>query len=489
MSRVFKKSIVRYLSRDGKQVPKGTPGAKKTKEKSTKWYGRVPGSPRAIPLSTNKSAAQIMLSELVKKAEMAKAGVIDPFEKHTRRTLHEHLADFVRKLETDNNHPRYIAIAGSRLRRLFQSCGFVFLTDVDASKIAEQLAQLRRDRPVATLPADQEWFRPSEAADILKVKVSTVRSLVRHHRLAVEGRTINRRLPRATMEALQDQLRRGVNVTTTNQYLGHAKAFFRWLVKERRIPLNPIAHLEAGNSQLDRRHDRRELTEEELRHVLEVARASTQIYRGLTGQDRFHLYATACGTGYRASGLASLTPESFDLNADLPTVTLAARRNKSRVTKVQPLPRDVAELLRNYLRDKPPGLPVWGGTWAKYGKGSEMLRIDLDGAGIPYVVEGSDGPLFADFHALRHTYLTLAGRAGIDLRTLQELAGHSTPTLTARYSHRRLYDLAGAVEKLPNFLPADSSCPPVAQRDATELETVIETERAKKVKARRRHLS
>src|SRR5262249_44279140 len=53
------------------------------------------------------------------------------------------------------------------------------------------------------------------------------------------------------------------------------------------------------------------------------------------------------------------------------------------------------------------------------------------------------------------TYLTLGGRAGIDLRTLQELAGHSTPTLTARYSHRRLHDLAGAVEKLPNFLPGD----------------------------------
>jgi hypothetical protein len=82
-----------------------------------------------------------------------------------------------------------------------------------------------------------------------------------------------------------------------------------------------------------------------------------------------------------------------------------------------------------------------------------MLRMDLEAAGIPYAVEGPDGPLFADFHALRHTYLTLGGRAGIDLRTLQELAGHSTPTLTARYSHRRLYDLAGAVEKLPRFLP------------------------------------
>ena len=82
-----------------------------------------------------------------------------------------------------------------------------------------------------------------------------------------------------------------------------------------------------------------------------------------------------------------------------------------------------------------------------------MLRIDLEAAGIPYTVEGPDGPLYADFHALRHSYLTLGGRAGIDLRTLQELAGHSTPMLTARYSHCRLHDLAGAVEQLPSILP------------------------------------
>jgi hypothetical protein len=82
-----------------------------------------------------------------------------------------------------------------------------------------------------------------------------------------------------------------------------------------------------------------------------------------------------------------------------------------------------------------------------------MLRIDLDAAGIPYAVEGPDGPEYADFHALRHSYLTLGGRSGIDLRTLQELAGHSTPMLTARYSHRRLYDLAGAVDQLPPLVP------------------------------------
>src|SRR5262249_623905 len=200
-------------------------------------------------------------------------------------------------------------------------------------------------------------------------------------------------------------------------------------------------------------HDRRELTEEELPRLLSAALASKRACCGLTGRDRYHLYATACGTGFRASALASLTPESFDLDADLPTVTLATCKNKSRRLKVQPLPPDLVELLRDYLRGKPADQPLWPAKWPKDPSGAEMMRMDLEAVGIPYVVDGPDGPLYADFHSLRHSYLTLGGRAGIDLRTLQELAGHSTPTLTARYSHRRLHDLAGAVEKLPRFLP------------------------------------
>lgn len=96
-------------------------------------------------------------------------------------------------------------------------------------------------------------------------------------------------------------------------------------------------------------------------------------------------------------------------------------------------------------------------------RAAEMIRIDLASAGIAYVIEGPDGPEYADFHSLRHSYLTLGGRSGIDLRTLQELAGHSKPELTARYSHRRFYDLAGAVEKLPNLVPPAVSSPHQAE--------------------------
>ena len=130
---------------------------------------------------------------------------------------------------------------------------------------------------------------------------------------------------------------------------------------------------------------------------------------------------------------------------------------------MQPLPPDVAGALRTFLTGRPAGVPVWGGTWASGFRAAEMLRGDLDAAGIAYAVEGPDGPEYADFHALRHSFLTLGGRSGIDLRTLQELAGHSKPELTARYSHRRLYDLTGAVNKLPNLVPDDATAPTAGQ--------------------------
>jgi site-specific recombinase XerD len=206
---------------------------------------------------------------------------------------------------------------------------------------------------------------------------------------------------------------------TSNYCLSHLKSFCRWLVKDRRVPDNPLAHLEGGNGQIDRRHDRRELTAEELSRLLDATRASVQSYRGLSGRDRFMLHATAAGTSFRASGQASLTPESFAVGDDPAIVTLAARRAKNRKTQVQPLPPDLAELLREYIRDKSAGQPLWGGTWARDHKGAEMLRIDLEAAGIPYAIDGPDGPLYADFHALRHTYITELGRAGVELRTAQ----------------------------------------------------------------------
>jgi Phage integrase family len=194
------------------------------------------------------------------------------------------------------------------------------------------------------------------------------------------------------------------------------------------------------------------LSEDEVRALLAATWVSEWSFRGLSGIDRFHLYWTAATTGLRAAALAALTPADFHLCGGVPLIVLPARFNKSRKVKEQPIPPDVAEAMRNYLAGRAAGHRVWDGTWAEDRRGAEMLREDLAAAGIAYSVAGPDGPIFADFHSLRHPFLTMLGRNGVDLRTAQILAGHSRPELTARYSHRNHNDLSGAAGRLPSMV-------------------------------------
>ena len=58
----------------------------------------------------------------------------------------------------------------------------------------------------------------------------------------------------------------------------------------------------------------------------------------------------------------------------------------------------------------------------------------------------------ADFHALRHTFITILASWGVHPKVAEQLAQHSIITLTMdRYSHTRLVDLNAAVKKVPSL--------------------------------------
>jgi integrase len=149
---------------------------------------------------------------------------------------------------------------------------------------------------------------------------------------------------------------------------------------------------------MDRRHDRRSLADEEVTALLPATEAGP-VRSVLPGPDRAMLYRVALLTGLRASELASLTPGSFALDTEPPTVTVQAAHSKHRREDVLPLHPALVTALRPWLAGKPPGERVWPGKWAAHKRAGEMLRMDLQAAGIPYEVGGR----FADFHALRHT--------------------------------------------------------------------------------------
>jgi len=146
-----------------------------------------------------------------------------------------------------------------------------------------------------------------------------------------------------------------------------------------------------------------------------------------------------------------LTPADLPPDDNPATVNLRADQTKNDEPAELPLRLDTAEAVRVYLANKPADQPLWPGTWPN--RAAEMLRRDLEDAGIPYIVIGPSGPLHADFHALLHAYVALLDKAGVTVEEAMHLAGHSDPKLTmVRYGRPQLHDLAGAVERLPALL-------------------------------------
>jgi len=88
-----------------------------------------------------------------------------------------------------------------------------------------------------------------------------------------------------------------------------------------------------------------------------------------------------------------------------------------------------------------------------------MIRKDLEAAGIPYR-DASDR--VADFHALRHTFITRLARSGVAPAVAKSLARHSTITLTMdHYTHTFIEDERSALARLPGLGANAGSQPPV----------------------------
>jgi hypothetical protein len=160
------------------------------------------------------------------------------------------------------------------------------------------------------------------------------------------------------------------------------------------------------------------------------------------------LYAVAASTGFRRDELGSLTPASFRLDADPPTIVCEAGYTKNHEEAEQPIPDTLVGVLRPWLASKAPGKPVFHPLSQKTGL---MLALDLKRAGIK---PEDEQDRVVDMHSLRHGYITTLAKAGTPLKTLQTLARHSDPKLTLNvYSHLTLIDTASALDALPDLSP------------------------------------
>ena len=102
---------------------------------------------------------------------------------------------------------------------------------------------------------------------------------------------------------------------------------------------------------------RRDLTPDEFIRALQTAICGP-VVKGVSGEDRAMAYCLAAGTGFRRKELNTLTPESFQLTANAPSVTVIAGSAKNRHEAIQEIRQDLAKVLRPWLANKPPGKPV-----------------------------------------------------------------------------------------------------------------------------------
>ncbi len=136
---------------------------------SAKWYGEyidADGITQRRPLAADKTAAQQMLAESVRKAELGKAGIRDLFEEYRLRPLlcarwqskgltqdgsvcecpdGAHLTDHRRSLGAKEKEPRYVSQAIAHCIAAFTGTGARFVGDIDARQVGAWLAEFRRD--------------------------------------------------------------------------------------------------------------------------------------------------------------------------------------------------------------------------------------------------------------------------------------------------------------------------------------------------------
>jgi Site-specific recombinase XerD len=171
----------------------------------------------------------------------------------------------------------------------------------------------------------------------------------------------------------------------------------------------------------------------------------------------------------RAQELASLTAQSFDLDGNPLTVRVEACYSKHRRQDTLPLEEDLVKRLRTFLASQPAknhGKRLWPGNWFR--KAARMIRQDLSTARKAWIKEvpedlertareksdylkdkDKDGCV-ADFHSLRHGFITYLVTANVPPKVAQTLARHSTITLTMdRYAHLGVGDLVEGLKHLP----------------------------------------
>lgn len=226
---------------------------------------------------------------------------------------------------------------------------------------------------------------------------------------------------------------KGLAAATIARKLAAIKAFYRFMTAEGYMDANPAEVVEAGTKGIKLP---RVLSEDEVVRLLNQPDITTaEGFRDRTMLEV--LYAT----GMRVSELINLTLERVDLN--MKYIIAFGKGSKERIA---PLGSVAAEFLQQYLEKVRPKLTHAGRNtnivFLAFG-GHELTRQRFWQIIRAYGRKANINKALTP-HILRHSFATHLLDNGADLRSVQELLGHSDISTTQIYTHltnKRLRDI------------------------------------------------
>ena len=221
---------------------------------------------------------------------------------------------------------------------------------------------------------------------------------------------------------LAESVTAGVKPRTTARQLSSFRRFYRYLLRERVIAVDPTAELESPKLG---RPLPKSLNEKEIERLLDAPDVDTPL--GI--RDRAML-ETLYATGLRVTELVGLA--LFQLNLDQGVVKVIGKGSKERLV---PLGEEAALWLARFLTGVRPLLAKKGNTDAVFpsNRGSAMSRQALWHNVKRYAaIAGINKPISP--HTLRHAFATHLVNHGADLRVVQMLLGHSDLSTTQIYT-------------------------------------------------------
>ena len=218
---------------------------------------------------------------------------------------------------------------------------------------------------------------------------------------------------------------RGLKMTTVSRKISSLKTFFFFFFKNEKVSYNPFSYVSI------KRHPRR-LPHFFYEKEMNALFAAVQGDEPLVTRDNALLEALY-STGMRVSECVGLKMANIDF--EMHTMLVHGKGKKDRYV---PFGKYLEQALQRYFTLM--RTPVM----AKYHKNHDYVFVNhygdqLTSAGVSYlldeIVKKSSLTTTIHPHELRHTFATHLLANGADLRSVQELLGHSSISTTQIYTH------------------------------------------------------